>query len=174
MYHIIFIYSSVDGHLDYFHVLANVNNAAMNIRVHISFQIKSFLQIYAQGLLDHMATLFPVFEGTPIMFSVRREHYHKESWMLKNWCFWTVLLEKMLESPLDCKEIKPVNHKRNQFWIFIGKTDGEPPILWPPDAKNWLTGKDPDAGQDWQQEEKAMTEDEMFGWHHRLDGHESQ
>ena len=79
MYHIIFIYSSVDGRLGYFHVLASVNNAAMNIRVHISFQIKSFLQIYAQGLLDHMATLFPVFEGTSLMFSIRRKHYHKES-----------------------------------------------------------------------------------------------
>ena len=99
---------------------------------------------------------------------------HKESWMLKNWCFWTVVLEKTLESPLDCKEIHPVNSKGNQSWIFIGRTDAkaEVPILWPPDTKNWLTGKDPDSGKDWRQEEKWMTEDEMVIWHHRLDGHE--
>ena len=85
-----------------------------------------------------------------------------------------MVLEKTLESPLDCKEIKPVNLKRNQFWIFIGRTDAEAeaPTLWPPDAKNWLTGKDPDAGKDWRQEEKETTEDEMVGWHHWLDGHE--
>ena len=98
---------------------------------------------------------------------------YKESWALKNWCFWTVVLEKTLESPLDCREIQPVHPKWNQSWIFIGRTDAqaETPILWPPDAKNWLNGKDPDAGKDWSQEEKAMTEDEMVGWHHRLDGH---
>ena len=97
----------------------------------------------------------------------------KESWALKNWCFRTVVLEKTLESPLDCKEIQPVNPKGNQSWIFIGRTDAEPetPILWPPDAKNWLIGKDRDAGKDWRQE-KATTEDEMVGWHHRLNGHE--
>jgi len=99
---------------------------------------------------------------------------YKESWAPKNWCFWTVVLEKTLESPLDCKEIQPVCSKGNQSWIFIGKTDaeGETPILWPPDVKNWLTGKDPDAGQDWRQEEKGTTEDEMVGWHHRLNWHE--
>ena len=99
---------------------------------------------------------------------------HKESWVLKNWCFWTVVLEKTLESPLDCKEIQPVHPKGNQSWIFIEMTDAETetPILWPPDAKNWLIGKDPDAGKDWRQEEKGMTEDEMVGRHHRLDGHE--
>ena len=98
---------------------------------------------------------------------------HKESWELKNRCFWTVVLEKTLESPLDCKEIQPVLPKGNQSWIFIGRTDAkaETPILWPPDAKNWLSGKDPDAGKDWRQE-KGMTEDEMVGWHHRLNGHE--
>ena len=90
----------------------------------------------------------------------------------KNWCFWTVVLEKTLESPLDCKEIQPVHPKGNQSWIFIGRTNAEAPILWPPDVKNWLIGKDPDAGKDWRQEEKGMTEDEMVGWHHRLDGHE--
>ena len=99
---------------------------------------------------------------------------HKESWALKNWCFWTVVLEKTLESPLDCKEIQPVHPKGNQSWIFIGRTDAEAeaPILWPPDAKNWLMGKDPDAGKDWRQEEKGTIEDEMVGWHHRLSGPE--
>ena len=99
---------------------------------------------------------------------------HKEGYALKNKRFWTVVLEKTLESPLDCKEIKPVNPKGNQPWIFIGRTDveAETPILWPPDSKNWLIGKDPDAGKDWGQEEKGMTEDEMVGWHHWLDGHE--
>ena len=97
---------------------------------------------------------------------------YKESWVLKNWCFWTVVLEKSLESPLDCKEIKPVNTKGNQSWILIGRTDAEASILWPPDVKKWLLGKDPDAGKDWRQEEKGMTEDEMVGWHHWLDGHE--
>jgi len=99
---------------------------------------------------------------------------YKESWMLTNWCFWTVVLEKTLESPLDCKEIKPVNPKGNQSWIFIGRTDveAETPILCPPDATNWLTGKDLDAGKDWRQEEKGTTEDEMTRWHHWLNGHE--
>ena len=97
---------------------------------------------------------------------------YKENWAQKNWCFWTVVLEKTLESPLDCKEIKPVNPKRNQSWIFIERTDAEAPILWPPDVKNWLIGKDPDAGKDWRQEEKGMTEDKMVGWHHWLNGHE--
>ena len=86
--------------------------------------------------------------------------------------FWTLMLEKTLESPLDCREIQPVNPKRNQSWIFIGRIDAEAPILWPPDRKNWLLRKDPDAGKDWRQEEKGMTEDEMVGWHHQLDGHE--
>ena len=99
---------------------------------------------------------------------------YKESWVSKNWCFWTVVLEKTLERTLDCKEIKPVNPKGNQSWIFFGRTNAEAEtlILWPPDVKNWLTGKDPDTGKDWRQEEKGMTEDEMVGWHHRLDGHE--
>ena len=97
---------------------------------------------------------------------------HKESWVPKNWCFWTVVLEKTLESPLDCKEIKIVNLKGNQSWLFIGRTDAkaEAPILWPPDVKVWLTGKDPDAGKDWRQ--KWTTEDEVVGWHHWLNGHE--
>ena len=99
---------------------------------------------------------------------------HKESWALKNLCFWTVVLENTLESPLDSKEIKPVNPKGNQSWIFFERTDAkaEASILWLPDVKNWLTGKDPDAGKDWSQEEKGMTEDEMVGWHHWPNGHE--
>ena len=101
---------------------------------------------------------------------------HKEGWSSKNWCFWTVVLEKTLESPLDCKEIQPVHPKGNWSWIFIARTDAEAetPILWPPDAKTWLTGKDPDAGRDWGQEEKGMTGDEMVRCHHWLDGHESE
>ena len=93
---------------------------------------------------------------------------------MKNWCFWTVVLEKTLESLLDCKEIQPVHPKGNQSWMFIGRTDveAETPILWPPDAENWLTGKEPDAGKDWRQEEKGTTEDEMVEWHHWLNGHE--
>ena len=99
---------------------------------------------------------------------------YKESWVLKNWCFWTLMLEKTLKGPLDCKEIKSVNPKGNQSWIFIGRTnaEAETPILWPPDVKNLLTGKDPDAGKDWRQKEKRTTEDEMVGQHHWPDGHE--
>ena len=99
---------------------------------------------------------------------------HKESLALKNWCFWTVVLEKTFESPSDCKEIKWVNPKGNHSWIFIVRTvaEAEAPILWPPDAKNWLIGKDPDAGKDWRQVEKGTTEDEMVGWSHRINGDE--
>ena len=99
---------------------------------------------------------------------------HKEGWGPKNWGFWTVVLEKTLESALDSKEINPVNPKRNQSWIFIGRTDAEAetPILWLPDAKSQLIGKDPDVGKDWGHEEKEATEDEMVKWHHRLNGHE--
>ena len=95
-------------------------------------------------------------------------------WVPKNWCFWTVVLEKTPESPLGCKEIQPVHPKGNQSWILIGRTDAEAliPILWPPDVKNWLIWKDPDAGKDWRRDEKGTTEDEMVGWHHQLSGHE--
>ena len=98
---------------------------------------------------------------------------HKESWVLKNWCFWTVVLKKTLESPLDCREIHPVNPKGNQSWIFIGRADAEAeaPILWPCDSKSQLIGKNPNAGQDWRQE-KGMTEDEMVRWHHWPKGYE--
>ena len=99
---------------------------------------------------------------------------HKDGWVLKNWCVWTVVLKKTLESPLDCKEIKPVSPKGNQSWIFIGRTvaEAEVPILWPPDVKNWLIWKDSDAGNDWRHEEKGTTEDEMVGWHQWLDEYE--
>ena len=99
---------------------------------------------------------------------------YKESWALKNWCFWTMGLEKTLESPLDCKEIQPVHPKWDQSWIFTGRTDveAETPILWPPDVKSWLIWKDPDSGKDWRQEEKGMKEDDMVEWHYRLNGHE--
>ena len=97
----------------------------------------------------------------------------EESWVPKNWCFWTVVLEKALESPLDCKEIQPVHSKGDQSWLFIGRIDAEAetPVLWPPHVKSWLIGKDSDAGRDWEQE-KGTTEDEMAGWHHQLDGRE--
>ena len=114
------------------------------------------------------AMVFPV-----VMYGCESWDY-KESWAPKNWCFWTVVLEKTLESPLDCKEVQPVHPEGNQSWIFIGRTDAEAetPILWPSDVKNWLTRKDPDSGKDWRWEEKGMTEDEMVGWHLGLNGHE--
>ena len=115
------------------------------------------------------AMVFPV-----VMHVWMWELNYKESWAPKNWCFWTVLLEETPESPLDCKEIQPVHPKGNQSWKFIRRTDAETetPILRPPDAKNWLIWKDPDAGKDWGQEKKGTTEDELVGWHHRLNGHE--
>ena len=111
------------------------------------------------------AMVFPV-----VMYGC--ELNYKERWVLKNWCLWTVVLEKTLESPLDCKEIQPIHPKGSQSWGFIGRTDAEAPILWPSDAKNWLFWKDPDAEKNWRQEEKGATEDETVGWHHRLNGHE--
>ena len=98
----------------------------------------------------------------------------EESWVPRNWCFWTMVLEKTLESPFDCKEIQPVHPKGDQSWVFTGRTDAEAetPVLWTPHAKSWLTGKDPDTGRGWGNEEKGMIEDEMAGWHHQLDGHE--
>ena len=102
------------------------------------------------------------------------ELYHKEGWVLKKWCFWSVVLENTLESPLEWKKIQPVNPRGNQSSIFSWRIDveAEGPILWPPDVKNWLIGKDSDAGKDWRQEEKGSTEDDIVGWHHRLNGHE--
>jgi len=99
---------------------------------------------------------------------------YKESWVQKNWCFWTVVWEKTLESPLDCEEIWPVHLKGNQSWVFIGRTDAkaETPVFWLPDGKSWLIWKDPVVGKDWRQEEKGTTKAEMVRWHHRLNGHE--
>ena len=116
------------------------------------------------------AMVFPV-----IMYGCESWTY-EENWAPKNWCFWTVVLEKTPESPLDCKEIQPVHPKGNQSWIFIGRAhaEAETPILRPPDVKNWCTGEDPDAGKDWEQEEKGTTEDEVVGWHHWLNGYEFQ
>ena len=111
------------------------------------------------------AMVFPV-----VMYGCEGWAY-KESRAPKNWCFWTVMLKNTLENPLGCKEIQSVHPKGNQPWIFIRRIDAEAPILWPPDVKNWLTWKDPDAGKDWRQE-KGVTEDETVGWYHRLDGHE--
>ena len=123
--------------------------------------------VYQQGLSSQS---YGFFSGQVWMYKLD----HKESWVPKNWCFWTVVLEKTLESPWDCKEIQPVHPKGDQSWVFIGRTDTdvETPILWPPDVKNQLIGKDPDAGKDWRKKEKGMTEDEMVGWHHWLSGHE--
>ena len=111
---------------------------------------------------------------SPVVMYWMWELDHKESWALKNWCFWTVVLEKTLESPLDCKEIQSVHPKGNQSWIFTGRinVEAETPVLWPPDAKSWLFLKDPDSRKDWKWKEKGMTEDEMVGWHHLLNGHE--
>ena len=115
------------------------------------------------------AMVFPV-----VMHGCESWMDYQESWALKNWCFWTVVLEKTLESPLDCKVIQPVHPKGDQSWVFIRRTDieAETPVLWPPDVKSWLIWKDPDAGKDWGQEEKGTTDDEMVGWHHWLNGHE--
>ena len=116
-----------------------------------------------------LLTMVPLDKGV-VFPVVMWELDYKESWAPKNWCFWAVMLEKTLESPLNCKEIQPVHSKRNQSWIFIGRTNAEAgtPILWPPSVKNWLIGKDSDAEKDWSGEEKSMTEDEMVGWHHQL------
>ena len=115
------------------------------------------------------AIVFPV-----VIYGWMWELDYKERWAPKNWCFWTVLLEKTLESPLDYKEIQPVHPEGNQSWIIIGRTDAEAEttLLWPPDVKNQPIEKDPDAGKDWRQEEKGMTQDDIVGWHHRLNGHE--
>ena len=115
-----------------------------------------------------------VFFLTSITHVWMLELNYKGSWDWKNWCFWTVVLAKTLESPLDFKEIQPVHPKGNQSWIFIERTnaEAETPILWLPDVKNWLIGRDPDARKDWRREKKGTAEDEMVGWHHRLDGHE--
>ena len=146
-------------------------NAAMKLKEKAITNLHSMLKSRHITLLPKVhlikAMVFPV-----VMYGCELDH--KESWVQKNWCFWTVVLEKTLESPLDSKEIQPFNPKGNQSWIFIGWTDieAETPIFWPPDVKNWLIWKDTDAGKDWWREEKGMTADEMVGWHHCLNGHE--
>ena len=120
------------------------------------------------------AMVFPVVMYGCESWTIKKaKRKKKKIWAPKNWCFWTVVLEKTFESPLDCKQIQPV-HPKEKSWVFIGSTDSkaETPVLWPPDAKSWLIWKVPDAGRDWGQEKKGMTEDEMAGWHHRLNGHE--
>ena len=133
-------------------------------------QLRQHIKVETLPTKVHLvkAMVFPV-----VMYGCELDY--KESWVPKNWCFWTVVLEKTLESPLYCKEVQPVHPKRNQSWILIGRTDAkaETPILGPPDVKNWLIRKDTDAGKDWSWKEKGMTEDEMAGWHHQLNGHES-
>ena len=110
------------------------------------------------------------------LFNILKELDCEESWAPRNWCFWTVMLRKTLDSPLDCKQIQPVHSKGDQSWVFFGRNDAkaETPVLWPPPEKNWLIGKDSDAGRDWGQKEKEMTEGEMAAWHHLLDGRESE
>ena len=147
-----------------------------------SHEIKRHLLLRRKAMTDPDSTLkkrhYFADEGQNYDFSSSHvwmwELDHKESWVLKNWCFWTVVLEKTLESSLDCKKIKPINPKGNQSLIFIARTDAEaePPILWPPDVKNWVIGKDPDAGKDWRQEERGTTDDKVVGCHYWLDQHE--
>ena len=143
----------------------------------VTFGIMIGIQLYIYPIIrkHHFANKGPYSQSYGFSSShiQRWELDYSESWAPKNWWFCTVVLEKTLESPLDCKEIQPVHSKGDQSWVFIRRTDAEAeiPILWPPDAKNWLTGKDPDAGKDWRQEEKGTTEDEVVGWHHRFDGH---
>ena len=143
--------------------------------IHIIYSLYSFIVQFGKNrLYDNKAWKYSQSYDFSSGHVWMWELEHKEGWVLKNWCFWTVVLEKTLESPFDSKEIHPVHPKGNQSWIFIGRTDAEAevPILWPPDTKNWLIGKDPHAGKDWGQEEKGRTEDEMVGWHHWLNGHE--
>jgi len=129
-----------------------------------------YIEYVSYSKSDEISHLCNILKFERIVFG---ENY-KESWALKNWCFWTAVLEKTLESPLDSKEIQPVHSEGDQSWVFTGRTDveAETPVLWAPDVKNWLTRKDPNAGKDWRRDEKGMTEHEMVGWHHQLYGHE--
>ena len=164
MYYNFYIHSSVGGYLNCFHVLGIVNSAALNIGAHVSFSTMAFLgDIPSSGI-----------DGPYGSFVQMWELDHKEDWAPKNLCFWTVVLEKTLESPLDSKEIKAVHPKGDQSWVFIGRTDveAEMPILWPSDVKNLLTGKDPDSGKYWGQEGKGETEEGMAGRNHQLNVHE--
>ena len=133
--------------------------------IYIHTHTHTHIYIYIYNITKGVKLLFENHTYSKVVFDSRYD---------QNWCFWTVVLEKSLQSPLDCKEIQPVHPKGDQSWVFIGRTDAEAEtlILWPPDEKSWLIGKDPDAGRDWGQEEKGTTEDEMAGWHYQLDGHE--
>ena len=155
-----------------FHILIIVNNATMNTGVHISFQVNVFTfsrYIFRSELLDHMVAHFVDKGLSSQSYGFSSSHVrmseldHKEGWAPKNWRFWIEVLEKTLESPLDCKEIKPVNTTGNQPWIFIRRIDAESegPILWQPDTKSQLIGKDPDSGKDLRQKEKRVAEDEI-------------
>ena len=152
------------------HELKNTTVTMMILVDELKFLQHKYLCLNACNAKVHLVKVM-VFSSSHVWMW---ELDYEESWVPKNWCFWTVVLEKTLESPLDWKEIQPVHSKRNQSWVFTGRTDAEAEtsILWPPDAKNWLIWKDSDAGKDWRQEEKGTTKDEMVGWHHWLNGHE--
>ena len=137
-----------------------MSSATENSKFLLSFKFHLWSFVLFSSILLNF-----IFHSLPYNINIK----YKESWVAKTWCFWTEVLEKTFESPLDYKEIQAVHPKGNQSWIFIGRTDAEAetPIVWPPDMKNWLTRKDSDAGKDWRQEEKETTEDEMVGWHHR-------
>ena len=169
------------GCLGCFCISAIINGAALNVEVHVFFQIIIFSAYTSRRWIvgpygsSYFGDKGPCSQG----YGFSSGHVWmweldcEESWPLKNWCFLTVVLEKTLESPLDCKEIQPVHPKGSQSWIFIGRADveAETPILWPPDAKSWLIWKDPAVGKDWRQE-KGTRENDMVGWHHWLNGHE--
>ena len=151
-------------------------NGEKKLKVPSTLERMELLRVVTHGMRHHFANKSPSSQS----YGFSSSHVWmwkldcKEGWAPKNWCFWTVVLEKTLESSLDCKETEPVHPKGNQPWMLTERTDAEAeaPKLWQPDAKSWLIGKDPDAGKDWRQEEKGMTKDEMAGWHHWLDGHE--
>ena len=151
-----------------------MGNAAMKLKDDCSLEGNLWPTLHSILNSRHITLLTNVHLVKAMVFPVVIYRCEKENWVPKNWCFWTVVLEKTLESPLDCKEIQPVHPRGNQSWIFIGRTDVEveTPIFWLPDAKSWLIWKVTNAGKHWWQEDKEMTGDEMVGWHHRLSGHE--
>ena len=162
----IFLGSKITADGDWSHEIKRRLLLGRKVMTNLDSILKSRDIILSTKVCLVKAMVFPV-----VMYRCESWDY-KEGWAQKNWCFWTVVLEKTLASPLDCKEIQPVHSKGDQSWVFFGRTDAkaETPVLWPSHAKSWLIGKDSDAGRDWGQEEKGMTEDEMAGWHHRLDG----
>ena len=166
-----FLSSKITADGDYSHEIKRCLHLGRKVMTNLDSILKSRNITFPTKVHLVNAMVFPV-----VMYGCESWTIKKAECFLKNWCFWTVVLEKTLESPLDSKEIQPVHPKGNQSWIFIGRTDAEAetPILWPPDAKKWLIWKDPDAGKDWRWEEKGTTKDEMVGWHHQLNGHESE